>query len=309
MRLLQEATEDGLQTGIMSDVLLPVALGLIMLGVGMGIRMDTLRTVFAHPKHLLAGLAGQLLLLPLMAMAVVYGAVTWGGLETDLAIGLLLLSALPGGATSNMLTFLARGDTSLSVSLTAITSLASWLTTPAILFGTTALLYGDGRQISVSFVEVLAITAAVVAGPVLIGMFVGHRWPRAYDRIDRPLRIFSIVLLFVLIAGIIVQNREGFWGYVADTIPAAAALNILALAAGFLVAWVTRAGLAREKAIVIEVGFQNGTFGILLATTQLDSSRAALMPGFYSLFMFVTGGLLAFTWSKRTEPAGDAAPA
>lgn len=306
MRWLQEAAE-GLETSIISDVFLPIALGLIMLGVGMGIRIKDLKEVFAQPKHLVAGLIGQLILLPLGAMLVVWIAVTWFGLETQLAIGLLLLAALPGGATSNMLTFLARGDTTLSVGLTAITSLMSWILTPSILFGTTYLLYGTGEDITVSFVTVAQITAAVVAGPVLIGMAIGARFPDAHRHVDKPLRIFSIVLLFVLIAGIIFQNREGFWDFARDTIPAAGALNVVALAAGFFVAWIAKAGLARQKSIVIEVGFQNGTFGILLATTQLDSARAALMPGFYSLFMFLTGGLLAAAWGARADATEAAA--
>ena len=304
MRLLQEAAEPGLQTSLVSDVLLPIALALIMLGMGLGLRPRHFRSVIDRPLVFLGALAGQLVWLPLAAALVVLLWVRGFDLETDLALGLLLLAAVPGGATSNMLSFLARGDVALSVSLTAVTSIFSFLIAPASLWATTTLLWGDAAIVQVSFIEVLKLTLAVVAGPVLIGMLVGHFLPRLHARIDRPLRIASIALLGILIVGLIAQNRADFWSFAAATIPAAAALNVFALAGGYALARLVRAGSEQMRATVIEVGFQNGTFAILLATTQLGSARAALMPGFYSLFMFVSGAGLALWWARRSTGRG-----
>ena len=297
--LLQQA-EDGLATSSLTDILLPAILALIMLGMGLGLRVEHFKLIVRQPRGVAAGLIGQLILLPVLGAAVVFFAIGLWDLETDLAIGLLLLAAVPGGATSNLLTWLSRGDTALSVSLTAVTSVFSFLLTPTALWLMTISLWGRGDFIQVPFIEVLKLTLAVVAGPVLIGMAIGSKWPKLALVTEKPLRVFSMIFLALLIAGIIFQNRDGFWGFAAVTVPAALALNVLALGAGFLMARLFRLGLDQTKSVVIEVGFQNGTFGILLAISQLDSARAALMPGFYSLMMYVTGVTLALTWGRRS---------
>ncbi len=307
MNLLQ-AAEDGLETGSLTDILLPVVLGIIMLGMGLGLRPSHFKLLAKQPRGVAAGLLGQLVLLPIAGGLVATVAIIVFNLETELALGLLLLAAVPGGATSNLLTWLARGDTALSVSLTAITSIFSFLLTPAVLFLTTLALWGQGQAIRVDFMEVVKLTAGVVAGPVIIGMLLGTKWPRLAEATEKPMRITSIVFLFLLIAGIIYTNREGFWAFAAATVPASIALNGLALGAGFLTARLFRLGTEQTKSVVIEVGFQNGTFGILLAVSQLDSARAALVPGFYSLVMYATGAIVATSWG-RVKQARAAAPA
>lgn len=297
---LQQA-EDGLATSWLTDALLPLILAIIMLGMGLGLRLEHFKLIAKNPRGIAAGLIGQLILLPVAGATVVFFAIGLFDLETDLAIGLLLLAAVPGGATSNLLTWLARGDTALSVSLTAVTSVFSFLLTPTVLWLTTITLWGRGDFIQVPFDEVLKLTLIVVAGPVILGMVLGTKWPRLAMATEKPMRIFSIVFLAVLIAGIIFQNREGFWEFAAATVPAALALNVLALGAGFLMATVFRLNMPQTKSVVIEVGFQNGTFAILLAISQLASPRAALMPGFYSLMMYVTGVTLALGWSRLSK--------
>lgn len=299
LELLQDG--GGLATSSLTDILLPLVLAVIMLGMGLGLRLDHFRLIAKQPRGIAAGLIGQLILLPLAAGTVVFVAVGFLNLEQDLALGLLLLAAVPGGATSNLLTWLARGDTALSVSLTAVTSVFSFLLTPTVLWIMTFSLWGQADFIQVPFIEVLKLTLIVVAGPVVIGMALGHKWPRLSQVTEKPLRIFSIVFLAILIVGIIIQNKAGFWGFAAATVPTALALNVLAVGAGFLMAKTFKLGVKQTKSVVIEVGFQNGTFGILLAVSQLDSARAALMPGFYSLMMYVTGGALAFWWARKSK--------
>ncbi len=308
MRDLLQTAEEGLATSSLTDILLPAILAVIMLGMGLGLKLDDFKLILKQPRGIAAGLIGQLILLPVAAAAVVFFAIGAFDMSTELAIGLLLLAAVPGGATSNLLSWLARGDTALSVSLTAVTSVFSFLLTPTVFFLTTWALWGQANMIQVPFIEVLKLTLAVVAGPVILGMVLGHFWPKLAKVTEKPMRIFSVVFLALLIAGIIFQNREGVWGFAAATVPAALALNALALGSGFLMAKMFRLGTAQTKSVAIEVGFQNGTFGILLAMSQLDpaiASRAALMPGFYSLLMYVTGVTMALLWGRvsnwRTE--------
>lgn len=289
-----------LQTSIVTDVLLPIVLAVFMFGMGLATPTSAFARAARRPWGLVLGLTGQLLVLPLLAVLTVV-AFDAAGMARDIALGLLLLGALPGGATSNVVTHLARGDTALSIVLTTITSLTAVLWTPFVLLTTTRWLYGDGVLVDVAFGDVFGLVVAIIAVPTVAGILVGRRWPRFAVAADRPFRLGAIVFLVLLVGAAIAQNRVGFWDKAAVSVPAALVLNVLAMAAGWLLGMFVDG--AQRRAIVIEVGFQNGTFGIVLATTQLDSATAALVPAFYSLVMFATGGLLAAWWARRTPEA------
>lgn len=293
-----------LETGIVTDVFLPLVLAVMMFGMGMATPARLFGEVARRPRGLLLGLAGQLVALPLVAVAVV-ALFHPTGMDRDIAIGLLLLGALPGGATSNILAHLCRGDSALSIVLTAVTSLLALLWTPMVLLGATAWLYGDGLGVSLPFLDVMGLVLVVITIPVLAGIFVARRWPAQAARADRPFRIGGIVFLALLVAAAIFENRVGFWDKAGQAVPAALVLNLGAMGAGYVIGRFTDG--ARRRSIVIEVGFQNGTFGIVLATTQLDSATAALSPAFYSLVMFATGGALAWLWARRA-PDGTPVP-
>ncbi len=288
-----------LETSVVTEVLLPLVLALLMFGMGLSTPVRAFREAALRPKGLFLGLAGQLIALPLLAILVVV-VFDPTGMERDIAIGLLLLGALPGGATSNVLAHLSKGDSALSIVLTAITSIASVLWTPMVLLGATRLLYGEGVLVAVSFADVMALALVVIAIPVVLGTLVARRFPRFSAAADKPFRISGVIFLALLVAAAIAQNRDGFWEKAALTVPAALALNVAAMGVGWLLGRFVDG--AQRRSIVIEVGFQNGTFGIVLATTQLDSATAALSPAFYSLVMFATGALLGAMWARR-EPA------
>ncbi len=290
-----------LETSVVTDVLLPLVLAVMMFGMGMATPARLFKEVAAKPRGLLLGLAGQLLILPLLAVAVVV-AFHYTGMDRDIAIGLLLLGALPGGATSNVLAHLCKGDSALSIVLTAITSLTAIVWTPLVLLGATRWLYADSVRVALSFGDVMGLVLVVITIPVLLGIVVAKKWPGFAARVDRPFRLGGIAFLVLLVAAAIVQNRDGFWNKAAITVPAALALNLLAMGAGYLLGRFTDG--PRRRSIIIEVGFQNGTFGIVLATTQLESATAALSPAFYSLVMFATAGLLAWKWGRNPQPSG-----
>jgi bile acid:Na+ symporter, BASS family len=284
-----------LETSIVTAVFLPLALAIFMFGMGLATPARAFGQATKQPRGLILGLVGQLVALPLLALLVVVVFFPFG-LERDIALGILLLGALPGGATSNVLAHLSRGDTALSIVLTAITSFTAVLWTPLILLVSTRLLMGDGVLVSIEFVEIAQLVVGIIAIPVLAGIFVAKRWPNFAAAADRPFRVGAIIFLALLVGAAIAQNREGFWNKAALSVPAALVLNLLAMGAGWILGSWTNG--AQRRTIVIEVGFQNGTFGIVLATTQLDSAAAALVPAFYSLVMFATGALLAARWSR-----------
>ncbi len=294
-------TEVDWSTGALVDVGLPVALAIIMLGMGLSLRVQDFRRVIETPKSLMAGLAGQLVLLPLVGMVTVAIFLTWFNLSTALAVGLLLLAACPGGATSNLLTFLGRGDHALSIALTSVISLGAMVLTPGVLFVTTVLLFGDPRIVQIDFLYLAGLVFGIVAGPVLIGMWIRARKPSIHERAEGPLRIASAAFLALVIAALIWENRAVFWDLARLTVPLVFTLNVLALGAGFVVGRAARAPEDQRRCLAFEVGFQNNTLAIVLALTQLGSPDAALVPAFYALVMLTTGAALAGWWA-RSEP-------
>lgn len=294
---------DGLATSVVTDVFLPLALAVIMFGMGMTLTTDDFRRVLRVPKAVAIGLAGHVLLVPLLAMGVVVAFHFAFGTRESILLGLLLLASCPAGTTSNVVTYLARADAALSVSVTTVNSLAAVVTTPLLFLGMTRLLLGDAATIEVSVLEMVGLVLAIVVVPIVLGLLVRRRWPRLALRAERPFRIASSLLLVLVIAVAVYENRVGFWGLAADSVPISLALNILALAGGFWLARLVGLGDFQARAVSIEAGFQNGTLGIALAVTQLDDPVAALVPGFYSLTMFVTGAMVAWWWARSTRRA------
>ncbi|HVL46936.1 MAG TPA: bile acid:sodium symporter family protein [Candidatus Thermoplasmatota archaeon] len=296
-------SDHGLTTNVLSDVVLPIALAVITLGMGLALTGADFRRVVKMPRAVAVGLGAQLVVLPLLAALVATIFAYTVGITRDLVLGILILACCPGGATSNLVTWLARADAALSVSLTSVTSLASALTTPFAFLLLVDLLLGESAALNVSFIDMAKLVVAIVAIPILVGMQIRKRRPAFAARIEKPLRIASVALLAVLVAGIIAANASSFWALAARSVPMSLALNALALAAGWGLARALALPPAQARAISIEVGFQNGTLGIALAVTQLGSPEAAIVPGFYSLVMFVTGGALAWWWARDAARA------
>lgn len=288
----------GLETSFTTEVLLPIALAVIMLGMGLSIRVADFRRIARQPRAFAFGLLAHAVVVPLIAcvVGIVFNRVF--GLEPILVLGLILTACCPPGATSNLVTYLARADAALSVSITSVNSLAATITTPLAFLGATTLVFGSSSFIQVSFVKMAGEVALVIVMPVLVGMLIGHLRPSWAKRAATPSKIISTVFLFAVIAGVIAQNRGQFVELAVATVPASIALNVLALAAGLGLARIARLGRRQARAISIEAGFQNGTLGIALAITQLGSARAAIVPGFYSLCMFATGAFVAWWWAR-----------
>ncbi len=289
----------GFESTFADQVLLPVALALVMFGMGMSLTTTDFRRVRARPRAVLVGTVTQVVGMPLLGAVVATVFFVFGGLSRDLALGLVLLACCPGGATSNLVAYLARADAALSVTLTSVSSVLAAITTPAAFLGATWLLFGDASLVRVSFREMTGLVLAIVVVPVVLGLAARHRWPALAVRSERAVRAGSIAVLAAVIVGVVVKNREDLVDLTAAIAPPAIALNLLALATGFLVA--RRAGLDGRAArtTAIEIAFQNGTLGIAIAITQLDSPRAAMVPGLYSLVMFATGAIVAWRWARH----------
>ena len=284
-----------METGILSQVVLPLAIALIMVAMGMSLVVGDFRRLAAEPRAVLTGLGCQLLVLPALGFAV--AAVF--PLDPLYAVSVVLLTASPGGTTSNLIVHVADVDRALSVTLTALSNVAVFVLMPLELELAQAVFGGPGEQASVPVATTMLQVAGLTVVPVAIGMGIRARMPAFADRFQDLGKLLSGVVLVLVIVGLVVQN----WAQVVQDGPAFApafvTLNLLALAAGFLIA--RAVGLARAQAVTIgvETGLQNATLAIAIALSILDSAEMAIVPGLYGVWMLVTGFAFALWLRPR----------
>jgi bile acid:Na+ symporter, BASS family len=275
----------------LARVVLPVALFVIMLGMGLSLVPDDFRRVLRFPKAVLIGVLSQMLLLPLLGFAIV----KLMQLERpELAVGLVVLTLCPGGTTSNMLTYLSRGDVALSITLTAVVSLITPFTIPILTAIALTELMGNAKFISLPIGSTIAVLLAITLLPVLIGMAVRRKWPALSNRADRPVKWLSIGFLFAIIGGLIRENSENLPTWFAEVGWATLLLNVSAMTLAFFIAKLARLGKAQQVTIGMEVGIQNGTTALLVTGTLLGNAAMTVSPAIYSLIMFATGGLFGY---------------
>ncbi len=293
--------EDG---NFVTQVLLPVSLAFIMFSLGLALVLDDFKRVVVRPRDFAVGAFSQIIVLPAVAFVLV---LVWP-MDPALKVGVMILAACPGGVTSNLMTYLARGDTALSVSLTAVISVVSVVTLPLIV-GASIVFFMDAEtapEMSVggTIVGVFLITTV----PVAIGMALRHRWPAFAATFERRARIVATVLFVLIIIGAILSERENLVSYFIQAGPATLVLNLVMMAIAFTLAIVLRLGVPQRTAITLECGLQNGTLAIFVAVTLLGSTAMSVPGGIYSLLMFATAGAFMVP-AIRAARALAAAPA
>lgn len=284
-------------------VLLPLALGIIMLGLGLSLTVADFRRVRQHPRAVLIALACQTLLLPLVCFALVKGF----ALAPALAVGMLLLAASPGGTTANLYSHLAHGDVALNITLTAVNSLLAVVTLPLIVNFALAHFMGADQSLPLQFGKVLQVFAIVLV-PVVIGMWIRSRFPAFAQRMHRPVKAASALFLLLIIAAAIAKD----WPTLVEYAPAiglvALAFNLASLAVGYGVPRLL--GLPKPQAIAIgmEIGIHNGTLAIAVALSPLllDNPTMAIPAAVYSILMFITAAIFGWMVSRghRQEETG-----
>lgn len=281
----------------LTTVGLPIALAIIMFGLGLGLTPADFRRIGKNPKAVAIALACQVVVLP----AICFGLVVAFDLDPLLAIGMILLAASPGGTTANLFSHLFRGDVALNISLTAINSILALLTLPLI---TNAAIdhFDQGDSVSLPFGEVVQVFAIVLI-PVGIGMAVKATRPAFADRMDRPVRIGSAVILAVLVLGILLDQRENVADYLAEVGIVAALFCAISLVLGYVV---PRAlGVRDDQAIAssMEIGVHNGTLAIFVAVEVLDSTEISVPAAVYSIVMFVLATLWGIALTRYISPS------
>lgn len=277
--------------GPLLTAFLPIALGIIMLGLGLSLTVADFARVVQQPKPVLIGLGCQLLLLPLVCFGLAEGF----ALAPALAVGLMLLAASPGGTSANLYSHLAHGDVALNITLTAVNSVIAILTLPLVVNLSLAHFMGEGQAIPLQFAKVLQVFAIVLV-PVAIGMWVRSRYPAFAARMQRPVKIVSALFLVLIILLAVAKDWRTFVDYAPVVGAAALCFNLISLAVGY---WVPRLfRLSRHQAIAIgmEIGIHNGTLAIAIALSPmlLNDSTMAIPAAIYSILMFFTAA--AFGW-------------
>tara|TARA_B100000131_G_C18120981_1_gene612923 strand:- start:2294 stop:3142 length:849 start_codon:yes stop_codon:yes gene_type:complete len=268
----------------------PIALALIMLGLGLGLSTRDFLRVLNNPKDFSVGIICQLILLPIVA----YILVLILRLPIELAVGLMIIAAAPGGVTSNVLTKFANGDVALSISLTAIGSLISIISVPFIVFTSADLLGVTNLSSDITMTGIALKMALVVTVPVIVGMIIRALAENFISSNINIINRITGILFIVVFAAIWIEERDNIFNYLAQAGLAVLILNIVMMTLAFFIAKKFATGAAQRKCISLECGLQNGTLAVFVAT-QIFNDIAYMVPtAAYALIMYITGFIFIY---------------
>jgi BASS family bile acid:Na+ symporter len=273
-----------------------------MVGMGLTLSLRDFREVAVAPRATLFGTVAQILLLPLIAFAIA----ALLSLPPELAVGLVLIAACPGGTTSNLFTFIGRGDVALSIVLTVIASLLTIISLPLFVNWAMQLYFGEGTSLQLPVLNTVLTLFAIVLVPLMIGMLIRVYRPRLAARAERLVAVFGFLVLFGVITAIVINLGEGALAMLRAAGAAAILLNLAGIVLGLAGGRMLGLSRARAFTVAIELGIKNGTLGLLIALSMLQSPEISVPAAAYSLLMFVFGFLL-LGYSRITRIGATAA--
>ena len=271
----------------------PICLALIMLGLGLGLSVKDFTRILRVPKDFFVGFFSQLVILPIVALAIALIL----NLPAPIAVGLMIIAAAPGGVTSNVLTKFANGDVALSISLTAIVSLISIVSVPFVVI-TSADILGVTISSNISMTGIALKMALVVSVPVVIGMTIRGL---AENFISSKINIINKITgwLFVIVfAAIWIEEKDNILTYLAEAGLAVLILNVVMMTLAYFIAKKFVSGNAQQKCIALECGLQNGTLAVFVATLMFDDIAYIIPTAAYALIMYITGFIFIYILRK-----------
>lgn len=278
---------------LLQNVLLPISLIIIMFGMGLTLELEDFSKVLKSPKAALVGFLNQLILLPIAG----YLIVKLFNLPPAFAVGMMILAACPGGVTSNLISYLAKADLALSISLTAITSFVTVITIPLIVTFSLNEFYGEARTINLPVVKTVIQILVLTVIPVAIGMFIRKRFLSFAEKSKKAFRIASSII-FVSIVILMVLVTEDVWGMLLKLGASSLTLNLVTIVTALVTASLFGLTKPQRLTIAIESGIQNGTLGMLVAATILGVQEMAIPSAVYGLLMFASGALIILYGNK-----------
>ncbi|MCE9670070.1 bile acid:sodium symporter family protein [Myxococcus stipitatus] len=295
-----------MQSNVLTAVLIPLSLAVIMLGLGLSLTLEDFKRVIQFPRPVLLGLVIQMLVLPLVCALIAHAF----ELRPELAVGLMLLAASPGGATANLFSHLARGDVALNITLTAVNSALTIVSLPLIVNLSMMHFMGEGRAVPMQFDKMVQVMAIVLV-PVSLGMVVRSRKPTIALRLDKPIRVLSAAFLALIVAAAVYKERQEMGSYFQQVGLAALAFNLASLAFGYLAPLLFRLPRRQAIAIGMEIGIHNGILAMTIAMSPLllNNATMAIPPAIYSIIMYFTAAAFGYAVSRLQAPEPDAADA
>jgi len=268
----------------------PIALALIMLGLGLGLSSKDFSRILKNPRDFLVGLTCQLFLLPIVAYILVIILNT----PIEIAIGVMIIAAAPGGVTSNVMTKFANGDVALSITLTAVISLISIISVPFIVFNSANLLGATNLSEDVTLTGVAIKMAGVVTIPVILGMIIRKFSENFISSNIKFIEKITGLLFLIVFAAIWIEERENIFSYLSQSGIIVLALNIVMMLIAYFIAKSFATGIPQIKCISLECGLQNGTLAVFVATQIFDDIIYIVPTASYALIMYITGFIFMY---------------
>jgi BASS family bile acid:Na+ symporter len=266
-----------------------------MMGMGLSLTSADFKRVLRFPKAVFVGLLNQIILLPVIA----YGLTQLFDVSNEIAIGVLILSACPGGPTSNLVTHLAKGDTALSVTLTAVNSIVTIITIPIIVNFALGEFTSSGEEVVSPVGSIVGALLVIIALPLTIGMVIKNKKPETARKMDTPVRIASTAIIVLVILGIVIKERAQLVERVSESFAIVFTLNVVTMLLGFLTARIAKLNFKQALAICLESGNQNGTLAIQISS--LINIAYGFPAAVYSLFMYFTASIPIMIGIKKAK--------
>lgn len=281
----------------LSTIILAASLFIIMLGMGLSLVADDFKRVLFYPKAVLVGLVNQLVLLPLIG----FGIASVFNLRPEIAVGIIILVACPGGPTSNLITHLAKGNTALSVTLTALNSFITILTIPFIVNIGLEQFLDEGQLVQLDVEKTILQVMVIIIIPIVIGMTIRKYAVNFAKKMAKPVRIASGVVLTLVIIGIMLAKQDVLGEYIKEAGPASLVLNVMTMFVGYRTAKWLKLNDKSAICISIESGIQSATLAISIAVVLLENQEFAIAPAVYGLLMFFPAGAMIYWANKKLE--------
>lgn len=278
---------------------IPISIFLIMMGMGLSLVTNDFKRVVKYPKAVAIGLTNQLLFLPLVGFALA----TFMSLEPEYAVGVMLLVLCPGGTTSNLFTYLAKGDVALSVTMTAIASVITVFTIPIVLSFSLVYFMGAGSEFQLPVAKTMISLIALTILPVSIGMLIKNYKPNFADKAQVMVSRFGVIFLSFLVLFLSYVQRDILVEALVATGPVSLILNVSTMALGYYTSKWFGLNPAQRRSITMEVGLQNSTLSMFMALTLLANYKMSLTPAIYTLIMFLTAGIMVRVFTAQHNKA------
>ena len=274
-----------MQESIFTTLILPIALALIMLGMGLSLKFEDFQRITKYPKAVSVGLFGQIVLLPIIGFIITKIV----AMPPAIAVGLMIIAISPGGVSSNMITYLAGGDVALSVTLTVCSSIITIFTIPILANLALNHFLGQSAAISLPIGTTMGQIFLITIIPVVIGMYIQYRFPELSRSLEKVTSRLAIGFLALIILILVIREWSRLPEFIVQAGVGVILLNLLSMVAGFVISKLLKLSSSQQICIAIEVGIQNGTLAIAITAGMLGNQDMAIPAAIYSLFMYMTG--------------------